>query len=171
MYKIKNIKVSSYLKLDYTFKYDMLFDLIPEKNEFNGSVCDFDSLTFDEVSLIKRILQEPDMDGIKMLYDICYNQDYTKGLIIDFFQSRKWIDKKIIEIIETESKLLFVSPDPKLIAAGVEDLSRYGVMNTKIDLGMQFGKSPKEIGEWKYNDVLVIQARNNMMRQIEKKYK
>ena len=169
--KLKNIKIKDFVKLQYTFLYDQAFEFVEPVNSFSGAECNFDALTFDEVTLVKNIMQDPSIENMPMLYEILYKKDFMEGRIMDFFQSKKWIDNKILEIIDIEEKLLFDMPDPKMIAAGAANLERFGVLNTKIDLGVQFGKAPAEIGGWTYQDVLLIKARNIEMNRIQKNYK
>lgn len=169
--KLKNITVREYLSLDYTFNYDTAFELIEPKNWFKGRFCRWEKLTFDQMTLVKRIMINPAIEDFGLLYRITYKTDFLQGSIIEFFQSKKWLDKKVIETLKMEEKLLSSVPDPKLIAAGIERLKKFGELNTKIDLAAQFGKTPTEIGEWKYTDVLLVKARNITMGEIQKAVK
>lgn len=170
--KVKDITIGKYLSLKYTFQYDIVFDMIEAENRFNGHRCFFDSLTFDEVSVIRRTFIAPTIEDLKFVFRICYGErDFFDCSIIDFFRAKKFLDDKIVEITKLETKLIQSIPDPKVVAAGLDRLNKYGEMNTKIDLGAQFGKSPEEIGRWKYIDVLFIRARNNDINEIQKAIK
>ena len=167
--KIKNIKIKDYLKLQYRFKYDIVEKYVKPKNLFNGKECKFNDLTFDEVTLIKKIVSKPTYEKIPILFEICYNENnFVNCKIIDYFQARKWIDKKVIELIELQNKMIVSIPDPKLIAAGVNNLERFAEENTKIDLGEQFSVPPFEIGTWKHTLVLLYQSRNSILNQVHK---
>lgn len=156
---IKKIKIKDYFKLDYKFLYDLAEDLTPPKNLFNDKVCEFMKLTFDEMEWVKNIVIEPTIENIKDLYEICYNEtNFLNCRLLDYFQSKKWIDKQIIELVKTEKKLLYIIPNPKKLAAGADNLKMFKSLNTKNAFGAMYGFRPKEIGKWKYEEVLYLQA-------------
>lgn len=170
--KVRDITVRQYLELDYTFNYDTAFELIEPKNWFKGRFCRWEKLTFDQMTVVKSIMIKPRIEDFPLLYRVCYHDgDFLSGSVIEFFQSKKWLDNKVIEALSLEQKLLDSAPDPKLIAAGVDRLKKYGELNTKIDLAAQFGTTPEEVGRWKYTDVLLVKARNKDMSEIQKAIK
>jgi len=53
---------------------------------------------------------------------------------------------------------------------GYKRLKPFSIILIKIKLAEQFGKTPEEIGNWKYSQVVNILASNNIISQIEKEY-
>lgn len=167
--EVKNIAIKKYLELDYKFSYDLIFEHIPPENLFNGKICNEKNLTFDEVTVIKKLSANPTIDAMTLLYKVCYEEEnFLKCKVIDFFKSKKWLDNMIIALVEREKIMLFSNPDERQIRAGSEKLKKFGTLNTKIKIGQMFGLPPREIGAWKYVDVLHIEAWNVTTGEIQK---
>jgi len=164
--KIKNIKIEDYYKLTNTTIYDVVFEFLEPVNSFKNSICDFDKLTFNQVSVFKKLINSPTFENLRFIYSELYNQWFDNGNVIEFMQSYKWMLNKLKEVLDREKKMLFSVPDPKLIQAGINTLDKYGVWNTYINLAEQFNLNPREIGNWRYLDVLLIQARNKDVKEI-----
>jgi hypothetical protein len=165
---IKNITIKEYFTLSNTLVYDSVFEFLKPTNEFRGKRCNFKSLSFDEVSVLKKIIGNPTIDNLRLIYKILYKEWFDGGNVIEFMQSYKWILDKIKEVGERENKLLKSDTDYKLVQAGINNLNKFGILNTKINLAERFGVTPKEIGQWKYIDVLHIQSHGITTQQIQK---
>ena len=161
--KIKNISISEFLQKEDPFYYDLLRKEIPAENLFNKKVCSWKDLTFDEMSVIEKISSKKDLtvSDLEVLFGVCYKEEnfLTCG-IMDFFRAKKYIDKKIIEVVRRKNAMLAGPTDAKLARAGAENLTKFGTLNTKITIGKMFGFRPSVIGTWKYTEVLFIQAHN-----------
>ena len=172
--ELKNITIGKYLSLpeQLKFRYDLVYDYIKPLNSFNGKECNLLNLTFDEVSVVKKILANPKQETIKKLFEICYSEEsLLKCSIFDYFQAKKYIDEEVIRMVEREKKLLKRLPNKKGKKVNTEDLNKFGSLNTKIEIGQMFGVNPYDVGNWKYNDVLHIQAYNTTVNNIQSQMK
>ena len=174
--KTKNITVKKYLSLDNTSSIDLYYNLIKPKNVIKGHEATFNGLTFNEVSVIKRYANKTNIESLQIIIDIFYNFDDNSKInllecsIYELFQFRKWLSNELLKIYTNEKKLES-TPNVKLIAANVDRLNQFGELNTKIDLGEQFGFRPKDIGQWLYVEVFQIMHRNKVKGDIQKDIK
>lgn len=169
---IPNITIREWLALEYSFKYDLANDLVKAENRFNKKVCEFEQLTFDQVSLFKKLMLNPTVEGLPVIYEICYNEkSFFKCKVIDLFKSKKWLDDKFMQVIKREENWLSSTPDEKTLRAKdeVERLNQSGEWCPKISIAEQFGFKPKEIGAWLYIDVMRIQRRNTALNEVNRK--
>ncbi len=169
---IPNITIEQWLGLDYSFKYDLAIDLVKAENKFNKKVCEFDRLTFDQVSLFKKLMVKPSMGDLSMIYQLCYGeQKFFKCKVFDLFKSKKWLDDKFIRVIKREENWLSSTPDEKTLRAKeeVDRLNQSGEWCIKVSLAEQFGFNPREIGGWPYILVMRIQRRNTALNEVKRK--
>ena len=167
--KLKNISVKDYLALKYKFTYEQAYEFIEPKNLINGKECNINELLFEEVAAIKMLYSNSNIDKVKMLFSICYKEKnvLTCG-VLEFFQSKKWLDIEIDALLKREKAMLNRPADPKMLAAGVQNLNKFGIANTTVSLGAQFGCEPRKVLRWKYVDVLIIQAINVTTGEIQR---
>jgi hypothetical protein len=180
MYSIENISVLEYFQLEDTTDYDIFIETINAKNIFNGHRFDKSKLTFDEVEILKGILQNPTMDNIKEMfielfhlgnYDTSADNEFNNTSVFDLFRAKKYIQDYIVKIVDTENKVLAGVPDDKLIMINAgEKLKAVSHLLTKMRLAEQFGKSPNEIGNWKYNTVFSIMLANKLSNDVQREY-
>lgn len=167
--EIKNISVKKYLALNYSFNYTQAFEFIKPLNLINGKSCIIEEFTFNEVNTIKILYQDSNIDKIKMLYELCFKEDNLLNCgVLEFFQSKKWLDNEIKGLLEREKVLLSRPPDPKHIMAGSKNLNRFGSANTTVSIGAQFGFRPRDVGKWLYTEVLIIQGINVTNSDIQR---
>ena len=161
--KITNIKIKDFIIKKDVYFYSLVQKEVKEDNLFNGKICNWGELTYDEVAVIEKIYKNEEMtiEQLTILFKICYKEDdFLNCWVIDFFKAKKWIDKKIIETVKRERAMLASQMDSRMIAAGSGNLAKFGTLNAKIRLGEMFGFRPSEVGAWKYTEVLFILAHN-----------
>lgn len=167
--KIKNIPIAEFVQKEDIFFYNLVQKEIKAKNLFNKKVCKWSDLTFDEMTVVIKIVENPSIESLESLFRICYKEkDFLTCGIIDFFQAKKYIDKMILETVKRERLMTASNPDPRMISAGSDNLKKFGTLNTKIRIAEMFGFRPSKIGSWKYTEVLHIMAHNvtsDMIRQ------
>jgi hypothetical protein len=180
LYSINNISIKEYFSLKDSTKYDIFIDAIKPKNIFNGKKCNFNSLTFDEIKVMKDIFRNPTFENIQELiielyrlgsFELSAIDEYMNASIFDLFAVKNYLQEFLINIINRENKVLSGSPDEKMIALNAQKrLEPVNHMLTKIRLAEQFGKAPHEIGSWKYNRVFSILVANKISNDIQLEY-
>jgi hypothetical protein len=107
------------------------------------------------------------------IYKIIYKQtpeSFLKGTVLEFFTSLKYIQHWIEKINHKEQQALESSSDDKWIQAGGDRLNIFGELGVMIRLAEQFGCTPQQIGDWRYNDVFTVLLWNNINNEIMKNY-
>ena len=173
MMVLDNIKVDQFFKLDNADKFGIYFNTLKERNLFRGVVMNPNELSYSDILVLRESLTDVSIESYFTIYKICYNQEpeeFLKGTILEFIQSNRYIINHLKQLAHRESQLLEHEPDPKWEAAGGERMSVFGGKATLIQLGEQFGKSPREIGDWKYSEVLMVMIYNNRLQSIMKLY-
>ncbi len=131
------------------------------------------TLTFGEVSKIKRVLIKPTLDGLQEVFTAVFGIkkiQYYNADVVDYFYGLNHIIKSIEEIVKREQKALKGKEDADLDAAGVDKLSRFGELSTLIEVGKKFGKSPEEIEQWKYSLVFSIIFYGKIENEVKDNY-
>lgn len=170
---VENISVDQFFKLNDVDRYSMLFNWLKPKNSFRGVLMNENNLTYGNILVLKESLTEPSITSYFDIYRICYNQtpeEFLKGTIIEFAQSNRYIVNFIKQLMHREKQLLESEPDAKWIQAGGERMKVFGDKSVLIQLGEQFGKSPREISEWKYSEVFMCVYFNHLQNSINKNY-
>ena len=180
MYSIDNISVLEYFQLEDTSDYDIFIETINAKNIFNGHRFDKSKLTFDEVEILKGILQNPNLDNIKEMfielfhlgnYKTSADNEFNNTSVFDLFRAKKYIQDYIVKIVDTENKVLAGVPDDKLIMINAgEKLKAVSHLLTKMRLAEQFSKAPSEIGNLKYNTVFSYMLANKLSNDVQREY-
>ena len=179
-FSINNITIKEYFELKDSSEYDIFIDTLQPNNVFNGKRCNLSKLTFDEVEVIKKIFLNPTIENIKDLFielfrlgtiEVSAINEFLNTSIFDLFRSKKYIQEWLTNLIETENKQLAGIPDDKLVMINAaERLKAVSHLLTKIKLAEQFGKSPSEIGNWKYITVFTILIANKINNDIQIDY-
>lgn len=131
------------------------------------------SLTFGEVSKIKRVLQKPSFEGLQDVFKMVFGTkqiQYYNADVVDYFYALNHITESILEIVKREQKALKGKSDSDLDAAGVDRLSKFGELSTLIEVGKKFGKSPEEIEKWKYSLVFSIIFYGKVEGEVKENY-
>lgn len=173
MMYLENIKVDEFFKTENADRFKIFFNTLKPKNSFRGVAMDESELTYSNVLFLKDALANPTIENYFKIYEICFNQtpeSFLKGTILDFIQSNRYIINFMKQLVHREGQLLEGESDAKWIAAGGEQMSVFGGKAVLIQIAEQFGKSPREIGEWKYNEVLLVQYYNHKLNEIMKLY-
>lgn len=177
MFSIEHITVLQFFQLQdeaKAFQYVELQSVMKEKPVFlKRKAKPLGSLTYGEVAKLKRAISKPTfeklLEAFQMVFGVNRNE-YLNAGVVDYFYALNWIRKAILEIVEKEKKLGGNDPDPFLEMAGVKRLSAFGEMATLINLGKQFGKTPEEIENWKYNVVFSILLYEKVHGEVNKSY-
>ena len=165
--QIKNITIYEYLNLEDSSDYDIFVSTLNPKNLFCGRKANYKGLTFDEVRVIRSILNAPNSQDIKdlfcMLYDIrgsyemSADKEFLSQSVFDLFAAKMALDEFIIDLDNKERKYLAGKPDVKaqMVDAG-SSLAPFQHQLTKMRLAKDYNTTPKEIGKWKYSDIFSI---------------
>ena len=170
---LENIKVDEFFKLENADKFSIYFNTLKAKNLFRNAVMNPNELSYSDILVLRESLAEPTIQSYFTIYKICYNQnpeEFLKGTILEFIQSNRYIINHLKQLAQRELQMLENDVDPKWEAAGGERMNIFGGKSVMIQLAEQFGKSPREVGDWKYNEVFMIQLYNSRLQQILKLY-
>lgn len=178
---IKNISISEYLALGDSMQYDIFVNVLNPKNFFCGREANYNKLTFDEVQVIKSILNRPNSQDIKdlfvMLYDIRATRFrsgakiFLSQSVFSLFAAKRYLDDFIIQLSNREAKHLTGEPDEKAdrVNAG-KRLAPFNHQLTKIRLGKDYGLDPDVIGRWKYSKVFAILVAEKVQEDVTRDY-
>lgn len=174
MKTILNISVKDYFSLSDTSEYDVFIDTLKPKNLFKKVKANINSLTYDEVKMVIRLLSKNiTYSELGNIYEIVYKvKDISDGKVIDLFRSKHWIIKEFNNIVQREDKILNIPSDDaaKWEMAGVKRLTPFADLSNKIKIGKMFGVTPMEVGNWKYNDVFTILAYTTISDDVNKQF-
>jgi hypothetical protein len=159
--KLKDILIKDYLQLKDKSAYDLPAKHIPAKPEINGINVNFHNVTFDEMTVLKKNIQD-----YNVVLKIFTNFELENIYFFDFVQFYKWVIESVTKYSETEQSMSD-GYDTKLINAGIENLNKYAELNSKIALAEQFGKLPADIGKMRYLEVLQIMGFNSERFKIQ----
>jgi len=178
---IKNISIGEYLTLEDSTVYDIFIDTLNPKNFFCGRVANYNRLTFDEVQVIRSILNNPNSQDIKDLFCMLYNirgsyeqsedKEFLSQSVFELFAAKKYLDEYILMIGNRESKHLSGTPDVKaeMVNAG-KRLAPFNHQLTKMRLGKEYSVDPDIIGGWKYSKVFSILVAEKAQADVMKDY-
>src|SRR5690625_997303 len=154
-------------------KYMNLGEILNPKSSFIGREgTPIASLTYDEVGQLKHHLASPTPEAMAEAFGIvfrCKSNEFYSQRVSDFLPALNWLKDSIENLMENE-KALSGDVDPLLEMAGVEKLARFGELNVLVSLGQRFGKSPYEVGQWKYSLVFALMMHDKVHGDIEKTY-
>lgn len=179
--QINNITIREYISLPEGNEYDVYMDILKPVNFFCGRKCVVNKLSFDEVNTMGSILDNPNLQDVKDLFvsffrvkgDIYESEDnvFFNESVFTFFKARLFLYDLLKGIRKKEKNMLGGDEDYKMIAirAG-ERLAPYSSLLTKIQLGEQFGFRPKEIGGWRYTEVLHMLSANKEYQLVQRDY-
>jgi hypothetical protein len=175
MKQIANISINEFfLKSDVT-EFEMLIKYIKPKNNFLGKTAKMSELTLSEVARLRVLVPTPTIENFIEIYNIVYKvsaKEFLAGKVLEFFESNRYIGKYINDINEREVKLLSrnVSEENQLKwkMAGGDRLNAFREIGIMISMGKEFGYSPEEVGNWKYETCFAIMLHNNILDDINK---
>jgi hypothetical protein len=137
---------------------------------------DINKLTYNEVRACNRELRksktiEDTYDVFDTLFKITKEQFFELD-IVNYFQTKKFIEEKFISLAENESKLLnsFSNDDIKWQAAGGDKLKEFGDVLPLDRLAKLYGGYPFDYGERKYIEIIYLLRMNMVYNQVEKEY-
>lgn len=181
MTTLDDISVLEYFNLEDSSEYDFFIDLMKPENKLCGRSWGYNDMTFNEFKTIILIFNEPTYSDIQDLFLHLYSirgnikespeSIFQRESVFQFFKAKNFVKKIMQEKLELEDRLLGGDKDPILEQIDAYNrLAPVNTMLTKIRLAEQFGVTPKEVGDWKYNEVLNIQIANKISSQIDKEY-
>lgn len=176
MFALNNISVVQLYHLPQQdfHNYMELQKLMKAKPVFNKrNAKKIESLEFGQVARLKRILLKPTYQGLIEAFKLVYgvkNNEYQHADVITYFYALNHIKIEIKKIIKKEQVALKSEPDMMMQMAGSDRLNVFAELNTLIDLGKQFGKSPEEIERWPYSMVFALVLHNKVHGEIMKRY-
>lgn len=178
IFNLKNITVRQLFELDeHEFaKYMTLKDCLKSKNEFDGKKgIEISSLTFAEVSEIKRIFFQPTFEGLFETFERIFKTDrhrFLRSDVISYFYALNYIGESVQKIIKNERLL---SPDDDEEAflmkeAGAERLKVFQELPVLLNLARSFGTTVQEVENWKYSLVFSILLHDKIQADVRKKF-
>lgn len=157
-------------------KFDAYNDLLQNLNGKNvaagKTAKDIYQLPYCSVSSLKGFMQSPSLPGFISVFKLVFDVDekeFLKMKATEFYYSFNWLQNQIIELVEGE-KRLESEPDENWKLAGIERLNIFGELNTLINIGKQYSKSPQEIEQWTYELVFTLALHNKIDGDINKRY-
>lgn len=180
-FEIEDITIEEYFNLENTDDYDIFLEAIKANNSFAGHTFDVNSITYNQMEVLKNTFKNPDMSNIFYIFvllfkiqgnfkqnkeEIFYNQS-----IFDLFRAKRFLQEFLISKIETENKMLQGVPDDKMMMInGYERLAPVSFLLSKIRLAEQFNTTPDVVGGWKYNTVFSYLIANKINSDIQTEY-
>lgn len=160
--KIKNITLREYsVNPNWEDWHNVLSSLIG-KNEFLGKSFDLEEVSYKKVRELESLISKADnYDVISEIFQRafgCTDEEFLEAGVIDFYYAKNYLFKKIMDIRETESRLLkSVGTDvAKWKQAGGDRLNKYGGILPLTKLGKIYGAFPFELENKPYNQILVL---------------
>lgn len=178
---MNNISLRDYFLLKDTSEYDAFIEIIKPENKLCGKRFDSNKLTFNEFRTIISIFNSPNPSDLLELFLHLYRiydtfecsgkEKLLNESVFQFFRALRFIKLFVQENLQIEEKMLYSEPDTKMLEINAyERMQPFSTIMTKIKLAEQFGRTPEEIGNWKYTEVRNILASNNILNQIQKEY-
>lgn len=174
MFQLDNITVKElYLSEDINGYFELQKIMKPKPEFGKHKAKELTDLAFDDVSKIKRVMLKPTYDGLFQVFQLVFGVrklQYEMASVVDYFYALNHLKSEIKKIVEREKKMLTSDPDPMMSMAGSDRLNMFGELNTLKKLGMDFGKSPEEIGQWSYSLVFALTLHDKIHGEVEKRY-
>jgi len=178
---MQNISLREYFSLNDTFDYDHYMPIIKPENKLCGKVFNHNKLTFNEFHTIISIFNDANpselldlfihLYRIKGSFEISAKDELLNESVFQFFKALRHLKLFMDSKMKLEEKLLYSEPDTRMLEINAyKRMQPFSTMLTKIKLAEQFGKTPEEIGNLKYTQVINILASNNIVSQINKEY-
>lgn len=177
IFNLKKITVRQLFELstEEFIKYMELQNAMKSRKVFNNREgIAIGSLSFGEVSEIKRIFISPTPEGIfetfKSIFKKTTKHEFLRSDVISYFYALNWIGEEIKNLIEREQQALASDPDPLMEEAGSKRLQTFGELPTLLNLAERFATTPQVIETWKYNMVFAIMLHDKTTADVQKKY-
>ena len=128
-------------------------------------------LTYGDMLELKELATTPPtFETIEKIVKLMYDLETVENVsVVHLFNCTSWIFEQLTEIVEIENNELKNSVDPKLIDAGIEELSRFGVMPTVDKFANGDIDKYKKVLEWPYDKVFMKLCYDNTLGNINKK--
>lgn len=172
--KFHNITIDAFFKSSDVSDYEVYMKWLKPKNEINGKIANLEKLKLKEIMELRQLLEKPSIENILRMYKMVYKIKPKVLLecgVLELFQTNRFIIEYVKFINNREKNLsAFVTEKQKLKwkAAGGERLSNFREFGTMIQLGKMFSKSPRQIGEWNYNEVYLTLLYNSISDNVDK---
>ncbi len=172
---MKNLTVAEYIKKGEPSEYNFLKYLNPN-NSYLDRQLNVQDLTYEEVKAVLRTLQNINTwEDISNVFETCFKiskNQFSRGLLTEFFSAKFYILETFKKIAENENKLLSsVSADSmKWKAAGGNRLDKYSDVLSVNQLGKIYGIFPMDLGKRKYFDILTLLTVEKELKEIEAIY-
>jgi len=174
--QLKNISIKKLFNLpfhEFENYHNQLRYLLPKDsiNKIQGK--QLTSLTFGDVITIRKGINSPDIDKLTNMFRLVFGMKPRKVMslkTVQFYQAFNWIKEQIELITKRENKKLSSEPEPKLKMAGIDELNRFGELNTLKALAVLFSTKPQEIAKWNYSFVFSLVWQEKISNDINKKY-
>ena len=170
---MRNISLGSYLKREDYIQYTFILDSLKAKDCLN---FDLNKLTYNDVIKCFRILSTAsDIKDVCELFGIVYGlteKQFFKLPIIKYFQTKKFIEEKFVNLREHESKLLKTSDADSAYfeAAGGKRLNNFSDVLPLDKLAKIYGGYPMDYGDKKYVEVIYLLKMNQEINMVDKKF-
>jgi hypothetical protein len=176
MTELKNISIKKLFRLslnEFENYHNQLRYLMPKDsiNKIQGK--ELTSLTFGDVITIRKSISNPDIENLTNIFQLVFGMKPRKVMslkTVQFYQSFNWIKEQIELLTKRENKELSSTPEPKLKMAGIDELNKFGELNTLIALSEKFSTNPLEVVKWNYGYVFSLVWQSKISNDINKRY-
>lgn len=171
-----NIPLREYLKTHTVNPNNFILNAIKGKDNFPNKPFNLNELTYNEVRQINRRLRAlRELEEFVKVISIAYRCEEFEVLdlpITNFFEIKKFIQEKIISLLEKESKILSGADADAEIwkMAGGDKLQQYGDVLPLDRLAKLYGGYPLDYGEKKYVEIIYLLSMNAMHDRVDKKF-
>lgn len=179
---INNVKLKHLHRIphdDYE-EYRRMLSFLKPKNMIKGHQAnDIFWLTFDQVELIKRTLDNPKIENLLDVFEVVFGIDKKKVLncrLIPFYHAYNHIVNETVKIIERENTTLGIdegnlTKEERLMRTATGDsLNIFGVLNSLDVLAIRYNTHPDIIKDWKYGYCYSLLLKINVENQINRDY-
>lgn len=173
---MRNVPLSQYLKSHTTNPLNLVLNAIKAKDNFPDKPFDLNKLTYNHIRQINRKLRDlKEIKDFVSVISIAYQCEEFEVLelpITNFFEIKKFIQEKIISLLEKENKILSsADADAELWQmAGGDKLNQYADILPLDRLAKLYGGYPLKYGEKKYVEIIYLLSMNAMHDRVDKKF-
>ena len=182
MIKIQDLTIYEYFFSGVnTDQQDSIIEFLKPENKFLGKQFIEKNITFDEMEVLKRSLNNPNLESMSKVIIPLFRvygdintrevESFMNESIFQLFRAQKYLQQFVSRRMEIEKRAFEGRLDVKLIRikAG-EKLAPYSHQLSKNQLAKDFGCDPDTIGGWKYNKVFSILASNSALSGVKADY-
>jgi hypothetical protein len=173
---MRNVAIKEYLLTYKTNPSNLILEALKANDSFPDKPFDLNVLTYNEIRQINRKLKAvKDLSDYISILSIAYRAEEFEVLdlpIINFFEIKKFINEKILSLLEKEAKILSNADGDADMwrMAGGDALKQYADILPLDRLAKLYGGYPLDYGEKKYVEIIYLLAMNAMHDKVDRKF-